>query len=73
MDSSNIVNHSKASAFNKVKHLFYIYYPSFLKISKIGEHLNQFVMLLYDCVPSLSQFLSIEEILNLICFTIRNG
>ena len=54
MDFLNIDNHSKASAFNKYKHLLYKYYPRPSKISKIRVHLNQLLVLLYDCVPSLS-------------------
>ena len=50
MDPSNIDNHSKALAFNKVKHLLYKYYPRFSRISRIGEHLNQFsVLCIIDC------------------------
>ena len=47
---------SKVSAFNNFKRLFYKYYPRFSKISKIGEHLKKFLVLLYDCVPTLSNF-----------------
>ena len=56
MDSLNIDKHSKSSAFTKFKRLIYKYYPRFSKISRIGEHLNQFPVLVYDCVPNLSQF-----------------
>ena len=48
MDSLYIDNQSKASAFNMFKHLLYKSYPKFSKISRVGEHLNQFLMLLYD-------------------------
>ena len=60
MDSSNSVNYSKASAFNKFKRL---YYPRFFKIRRFGECLNQFLVVLYDCVPSMSQFLSVDKLL----------
>ena len=45
------------------KHLLFKYYPKFSKISRVGEHLNQFLMLLYDCMPRLSQFLRIDKLL----------
>ena len=63
MDSSNIDNRSKSPTSNKFKRLLYNYYPIFSKISKIGENPNQFIALLYNCVPSLSQFWSIDKIL----------
>ena len=62
VNSSNIDNHSKASAFNKFKCLLCKYYPRFSKISRNCEHLSQYFLLLYDCVPSLSQFLSIDKL-----------
>lgn len=43
MDSSNADNHLKASAFNRFKRLLYKYYRRFSKISRVGEHLNQFL------------------------------
>ena len=43
MDSSNTDNHSKASAFNRFKSLLYKYYHRFSKISRVGEHLDQFL------------------------------
>ena len=36
---------------------------SFSKSADFGEYLSQFLMLLYDCVPSLSQFVSIGQLL----------
>ena len=45
MDNAIIDNRSKASAFNKFKQILYKYYPRFSKISKIGEYLNQFLVL----------------------------
>ena len=53
MNFSNIDKHSKALAFNKFNSLLYKYYLRFSRISRIGEHLNQFFVLLYDCVPRL--------------------
>ena len=61
MDSSNIVNHLKASAFNKFKHFLYKYYPRFSKISRVYEDLNKVLMLLHDCLLSLCDFLSIDK------------
>ena len=54
MDSSNIDNQSKESAFNKFKRLSCKYYLTFSKIGRVGEDLNQFLTLLSDCVPKLS-------------------
>ena len=39
------------------------FYPRVSKISKVGEYLNQCLTLLYNCVPRLSQFLSIDKLL----------
>ena len=62
IDSLNINNQSKASACNKVKHLLNKC-PRFSKIGKVGEHLNQFLVLLCDCMPRLSQFLGVDKVL----------
>ena len=35
----------------------------FSKIKRVGEHLNQFIMLLFDCLPRLGQFLSFDKLL----------
>ena len=51
MDSSNIDSHSEAEAFNKLNRFLYKYYPLLLKTSKIGEHVNQFFVFSYNCVP----------------------
>ena len=53
MNLSNSDNHSKTSAFKKFKRLLYKYYPRFSKICKNSEHLHQFSILLYNCVPNL--------------------
>ena len=66
MDSSNIYNHSKVSDFNKIVTPRIGFYR-FSKISKIGEHLKHFLVLSYDYVPSLSQFLSIDKLLKITC------
>ena len=63
MYSLNIDNHWKALAFKKFKCFLYKYYSRFSKINKIVEHLNKFCCVLYDCRPSLSQFLSINKLL----------
>ena len=63
MDSSNIDNQLKASVFNIFKHLLCKYYTRFFKIDRVGEHLNQFLMLLHDCMPILSQFLNANKLL----------
>ena len=53
MDSSNIDNNNlKALAFNKFKYVLYKYCVRFSKISKFSEYLNQFLLLLHDCVSS---------------------
>ena len=61
MDSLNIHNHSKASALSNFNRILYKYYPRYSNISKIGVHLNQFLVLLYDCVPRTSYFLSMTS------------
>ena len=38
-------------------------HPRLSKICKSCAHLNQFLLLLYDCVPNVSQFLSISKLL----------
>ena len=53
MYSSHIVNHSKASAFNKFKRFLYKYYPRFSKINRTGEYLNQLLVLLHKIEPFL--------------------
>ena len=54
MNSLNIDNHSKGSAFNKFNHFLYQYYPRFSKISKIGEHLKvvsaTFLLVCFVCL-----------------------
>ena len=57
-----VYNQSKASTFNKSKCILYKYYPRFSKIDRVDEHSNQFLMLLYDCMPRLSQILSFEKL-----------
>ena len=66
MNSSDVDTHSKASAFNKFKHLLYKNHLRFSKVIRIGEHLHSFLVLSYDSLSSLSQFLSILifELLN---------
>ena len=66
MELLNIDNHSKTLLFKKFKRLLYIYYPKFVKIFK--EHPNksdirQFPVLLYDCVPNMKSFYSIDRLL----------
>ena len=63
MDSSSIDNESKVSAFNKFKRLLYKPCPWFSKIGRVSEHLNQLCVLLHECMPSLSQLLSIDNLL----------
>ena len=63
MDSLNFDYHSKTSTFKKFKHLLCKYYPTFSKICRSSEHLGQLLVLLYNCVPNLSQFFSIDKLL----------
>ena len=56
MDASSINKHSKSSPFNKFKYPLYKDYPRFSKVSRVGDHLNKFLVLLYDCVTSLNYF-----------------
>ena len=56
MNLLKIDNHSQMLAFKKFKHLFYKYYPKFVK--KLKKHPNkldmrQFLVLSYDCVPNI--------------------
>ena len=64
MDSSIFDNHSKAKVFKKFEHPLYKYYPRFSKIYKGSEHFHQFLILLYNCLSNLSQFLSIDKLFN---------
>ena len=50
MISSSVDNHSKASSLNKLKPPLYKYCPRFLNISRDSDHLNQFLVLLYDYI-----------------------
>ena len=47
-NSPYIHNHSKALAFNKFKPILYKHYSRFKKISRLGNHLNQSLVVLYD-------------------------
>lgn len=46
----------------KLKRLLWKYYPRFTKICKYSANLNQFIVLLCDCMPKLKHFLSIEKL-----------
>ena len=70
MNSSKLDNHSKNSAFKKFKRLSYNYFPKFVKTYKNESNfssnrldINQFLIIFYDCVPNVSQFLSIDKLL----------
>ena len=63
VDSSNIGIQSKASTFKWVKRFLCKHCPRFSKIGRVGKHLNQILMLLYDCMPILSHLLSIGNLL----------
>ena len=56
MNLSHFDKHLKTSAFEKFKLLLYKYYPGSSKISKSSVHVNQFLVLLYDCLPSSKHF-----------------
>ena len=69
MNSTNFDNQSRSSGFKQFK-CFYIniilgFHRSEQKCAfKLNSvHLNQFLVLLYDCVPSLKYFLSIDKLL----------
>ena len=66
MYSLNIDNHSIALVFKKFKHLLYKYYPKFVKTFR--KHPNKFdirqvLVLLYDCVPNIKNYCSIDRLL----------
>ena len=63
MNSSNFDKSSEVSDFNKFKRFLYKYYSRFSKISKSSKNLNQCLVLLYDCMPRISQLLSINKLL----------
>ena len=63
MNSSNFDKNSEVSDFNKFKRFLYKYYSRFSKISKSSKNLNQCIVLLYDCMPRISQLLSINNLL----------
>ena len=56
MNLSNFDNHLKTSAFKKFKRILHKYYLRFSRISQNSAHLNQFLVLLNDCVPKLKHF-----------------
>ena len=59
----NSDNRSKISTFKKNKHLLHKYHRRFSKICKTSARLNQFLVLLYDCMPILKKLLSIKMFL----------
>ena len=66
MDSLNIDNYSKTLAFKKVKHLLYKCYPKLVKTFKIHRNkfnIRQFLLLLYDYVPNMKNYCSINSLL----------
>ena len=66
MDSLNIDNRSKTLVFKKFKQLLYNYYPKFVKTFKKHHNkfdIRQFFVLLYDCVPSMKNYYSIDRLL----------
>ena len=63
MNSPNFDNHSENSSFKTFKHFLHKYCPRFSKICKNSMHLNQFLVLLYDCLPNFRHFLSIHKLL----------
>ena len=65
-----------------MKSVLHKHYSGFSKIWKNGVHLNQFLVLLYDCLPIVNYFLSIEKLLDntsildnilTVYNTVRNG
>ena len=64
MDSLNIDDHSETLVFKNFKHLLCKYYPKFVLTFK--KHLNkfdirQFLVLLYDCIPNMKNYYSINK------------
>ena len=59
MSSLNIGNQSKTLVFKKYKRLLYKYYPRFVKMFKKWPNkfdIWQFLVVLYDCVPSMKNY-----------------
>ena len=67
MDLLNIDNHSQTLLFKTFKRLLYICYPKFVKTFKKHPNnksdIRQFPVLLYDCVPDMKSFYSIDRLL----------
>ena len=66
MDSLNIDNHSKTLAFKKFKHPLYKCYPKFVKTLKRHPNkfdIREFLVFLYDCVPNMKTYYSIDTLL----------
>ena len=61
----NIDNCSKTLVFIKLKYHLYKYYPKFVKTIKKHPNkfdLRQFLVLLYECVPNMRKYYSIDTL-----------
>ena len=66
MDSFNIDNRLKALALKRYKYLIYKYCPKFVKTFKKHPNkfdIRQFLVLLYNCVPNIKHYCSIDRLL----------
>ena len=62
---------SKTLVFKKLKRFLYKYYPTFVKTFKKHPNkfdIRQFLVLLYDCVPNMKSYHSIDRLLK--CFNV---
>ena len=65
MDSLNIDNHSKTLPLKTFKHLLYKYYSEFVKTFKKHPNkfdIQQFFVLVYDCIPNMKNCSSIDRL-----------
>ena len=66
IDSLNIGKRSNTLVFKKSKCLLYKYYPKFVKTLKKHPNkfnIRQFIALLYDCLPNMKNYYSIDRLL----------
>ena len=66
IDTFNIGHRLKALAFRRYKYLIYKYCPKFVKMFKKHPNkidIRQFLVLLYNCVPNIKHYCSIDRLL----------
>ena len=71
MDLLNIGNQSKTFTFKTFKCVLYKYYPKLVKAYKNQSNrldIKHFLAPLYDCVPDIKHFWSIDRLLKMLIF-----